>query len=375
MRSTLVILLLFVGLIIGAPLTRDGKQSDGHRTRKGGPIAVNLERKPNRIPHLMLRDMFRTMERVWFPNAYGRAQSVDFRLSVDADLPARALSSRSRSGGSVNFDVDVQGLATPSGNYAMELTGGLGEVDIVKNTRRTMMVGKNFRAFSDTPRRTRSKNAGLTNYRSYLLKYAKAMENQLLDSGVYRSVYKGSTTYMGREVNIITVYKPRGRNFRPNSKRPISMRKMWTFWHDGGYEIWLDQATKLPLVVFYTNTDDNIFANFSIDYTSDRMPIRINFNNNSVGAEGRGDIVLDFDRARMLRGFSFRFNSDKGVSMRADASLLFGAAPPSDSFRILPPFGFRKMNRDHLRLMVLTEVSGGLLKLKQYGINIKNFKF
>ena len=155
----------------------------------------------------------------------------------------------------------------------------------------------------------------------------------------------------------------------------MPLNKMWTFWHDGGYEIWLYENNYLPAVVFYTNAQDNIAAHFSIDYDRDWLPLRLNFQNNTYGAEGRGDVVFDFDSQKLLKGLSLRFDGVKGVSLRLDASLLFGGEPGPESFRVIPPFGFRKLNRDHLKLMILTQISGGLLKLKKYGINIKNFKF
>ena len=373
-----LILLALLYSVPNTPAQKYSRSGEADRARRGGPAVQDLKREQALSPHMLLSNMFDAMEKIWVPNVYGEHKSVEFRLREDADLPARAVSRRvptADTGEQIDFNLDLEGVAAPNGRYRMELEGGLGEVEMVHDLRRSLVASQTFRAFSDTPKRGRSDNAGLRNYRSYLLRHLNAMKNQVLNSGNYRSVYAGTGMHMGKEVHVIRLYKPLSKARKPLGKKPIPLRKMWTFWHEGGYEIWLHHGSFLPAVVFYTNVDDNVFANFSIDYTREWLPFRIDFTNNSVNAEGRGDIVLDFASDRTLRGFSLRFDGNHGVSLRADATLDFEGAPASDAFRILPPFGFRKMNRDHLKLMIMTEISGGLLKLKKHGINFKNFKF
>jgi len=348
---------------------------DGNLTRRGGPDAGDLTRKSDMNAFHLLVNMFTSMEHFWFPAAYEQAGHLDMRLRLDANLPVSAVSRRKTSSETMDFQIELEGVATPNGRHALKLTGGLGEVDLVDDKRRSLVASKSFKSFSDTPHRARSKGANLTNYRSYVLSHLGRMKSQMLESGVYRQVYVGSGSYQNKTVHIVRVYKPLKKRARLNGKRPVPLKKMWTFWHDGGYEIWLYEGTNLPAVVFYTNNDDNIFANFNIDYDKNWLPFRINFNNNSVGAEGRGDLVLEYNEKRLLRGASLRFDGTRGISVRADTTLDFGGEPAADTFRILPPFGFRKMNKDHLKLMIMTEISGGLLKLKKYGINLKNFKF
>lgn len=345
------------------------------RARENGPVLGELSRLSGVSAHEALAEMFLAIQRTWLVQDYAKAGHVIFQARLNADLPMATLDRRLKSRESVDFDLDIEGTATPNGKYRIELRGSLGEVELIHDLKRTFVASQDFKSFSDTPVRARSRNANLTNYRSYLLRQIGALKAQILQSGSYQSVYVGSQTYQGRDVHVIRTYKPGGRKVVKNKKGPMALNKLWTFWHDGGYEIWIYQTTKLPAVVFYTNLDDDVYANFTIDYDRYWMPSRISFQNNSLGAEGSGDLVFQFDRDRVLTGISLKFLGENGVALHLDATLLFGGAPLEDAFRIIPPFGFRKLNRDHLKLMLLTQISGGLLKLKKHGFNIKNFKF
>jgi len=367
MKSVMLLVLIAVPNVLA-------QEQEENLSRKNGPRLERMERKPGLAPHALLTNMFDAIENLWLPEAYATATGVGFRVSIDADLPARALTRQAPSEETVDFEITLDGVAAPNGRYRMEMDGGLGRVTIVDDLRRKLVTSQGFKSFSDTPRRTRPTNANLTNYRSWFLRYLGKMRAAVLKSGTYRSVYAGSGTHMGQEVHVIRLYKP-GKSRPSNSRQPVPLRKLWTFWHDGGYEIWLYQGSYLPAVIFYANDEDNVFANVSFDYSPESLPLRIDFVNNSVGAEGRGDIVFDFGSDRVLRGASLRFDSRKGISLRLDATLDFTQNPDREDFRIIPPFGFRKMNRNHLELMILTEISGGLLELKKHGVNFKNFKF
>lgn len=343
--------------------------------RRGGPEIPNPRRMPGINPHELLAQMFTSMEKLWLPAAYEQAQAVTFRASVQADLPsAGQFDARASDGGALSFDIDMDGLAAPNGRYKLDMQGGIGDVTVIKDLRRHVVVSQDFRAFSDTPKRGRSRGANLTNYRSYALRHLATVRQQILDSGVYRSVYVGTGEHDGAKVHIVRVYKPTPKR-RIDHKRPIPLRKLWTFWHDGGYELWIYDSVKLPSVVFYTNVDENIFANFSIDYDRDWLPKRITFQNNSAGAEGNGDLLFTFDSNGLLSGISLKFIGSNGVDLSLTASLNFESGLREDAFRVQPPFGFRKLNRDHLKVMLMTQISGGLLKLKKHGLSLKNFKF
>ena len=369
MRKQLLTLLLILPVSVLLPAA-----NETDRTRAGGPSLPEISRMPGVAPHELLGQMFSAMETLWHLELYVDAKQVDFRARLDADLPAAALDQRTKSAEPISFNLQLGGVATPNGRYKVKLEGDLGQVDIVEDLRRTFVSSQDFKSFSDTPRRARSKDANLDNYRSYFLRKLGELKHQILESGSYRSVYVGSGVHEGFPVHVLRVYKP-SRGGATNKKAPMAINRMWTFWQDGGYEIWLYQTSKLPAVVFYTNVDDNIFANWRFDYDGAWMPNRISFQNNSTGAQGSGDVVFDFDGEHQLSGLSLKFNGDRGVSLRFDATLYFGSEPEKEAFRIIPPFGFKKINRDHLKLMLMTQISGGLLKLKRYGINFKNFKF
>jgi len=348
--------------------------SDAQRAYKGGPVMKDARAHPGVSAQKVLDDMFKTIEQHWLVDAYQQARYLNFRATINADLPARSVDRRLDSDESVDFNVRLDGVSAPNGRYRIKLDGGLGDVEMTGDDKRSFLASQDFKSFADTPVRVRSANANLDNYRSYLLRYVGRLKAQIFDGGAYRTSYAGTGTHEGRQVDVVQIYKPRiGKP--ADSRRPMALEKFWTFWHDGGYELWIDKITKLPVVVFYTNADDNVFANFSIDYDRQYRPSRITFVNNTVDAEGSGDLVLSFDSDGLLRSFNLKFEGANGISLRFDATLDFIAETAADAFRVVVPFGYRKINRDHLKLMILTQLSGGLLKLKKHGVNIRNFKF
>ena len=365
----MVNLLIILAMVNGPQAINDAK-----RAYQGGPVMNDARRHPGVTAHKVLGDMFAAMEKHWFVDAYRDASYVDFRATISADLPARAVDRRLDSDESVDFNVRLDGISAPNGRYRMKLDGGLGDVEMTRDGRRSFLTSQDFKSFADTPIRARSANANLTNYRSYLLRYVGRLKAQIFEGNGYRTTYVGTGSHQGRQVDVVHIYKPRLGKAR-NKKRPMALERFWTFWHDGSYELWIDKITKLPVIVFYTNADDNVFANFDIDYDRQFRPVRIRFVNNTVDAEGSGDLTMDFDRSGLLKSFNLRFDGRNGISLRFDANLEFISDAAADAFRIVAPYGYRKINRDHLKLMILTQLSGGLLKLKKHGVNIRNFKF
>ncbi len=360
-----------------ALLASAAAQTSEGPARRNGPVLKRTARPPGVAPKEALADMFLAIERAWIAPEYERAASLDIRARLSADLPAgragRGAAAVAGAAGakSLSFDVSVDGLAAPDGRYNLKVAGGLGDVAMVHNGKRRLTVSDDFRSFSDTPVRNRRDEANLTNYRSYLLRRFNGLKTRILDSGAYRVVYDGVGSFEGREVTTLRVYRPG--KIRKSKVMPLS--RLWTFWADGAYEIWIYRSSKLPAAVFYTNVDDDVYANFTFAYDRQWLPTRVTFNNNSAGASGSGDLIFSYADDRTVKGVSLRYSGDNGVYLNLDASLLLRGAPGPGAFRAIPPFGFRKLNRDHLKVMLLTQISGGLLKLKKHGFSLKNFKF
>lgn len=360
------------GQNMAKPQYRDLPAPD--RSRNGGPSLNKLNRFKLLSPQEVLTDMFNAVDKLWLQDGYEQAVALDFRADVEAQLPVPRTTRNVSGEGSLDMDFRVEGVSAPNGSYRMDVEGGFGALQLINDGRRFLLASEDFKSYADRPIRKRNENANLNNYRSYMRRYLGKMRSDIMDSGRWRMVYLGEGESEGHGVHVVRVYQPTG-TLRTNKKAPVSLDKMWTFWQEGAYEIWIHKQVKLPMVVFYSNPEDNIFANFRFDYDSDWLPQRISYVNNSTGASGRGDVVMSFDDARLLTGLSLKYDGDNGISLNLNATLDFLEAVEADAFRVIPPFGHRKINMDHLKLMVMTQISGHLLKLKRHGINLKNFKF
>lgn len=368
-----VVWFALIGTAFGFAQTESKGTNSGERTRDGGPQVEQLLRRKALTAHEVLGEMFTAIEKTWVLEAYEGYGYLQFNADLSGKLPGNA-SGKGAVGG-IDVDVEVEGKMTPSGKHALEIRGEFGALDLVNDLRRRLVTSRAFKAFSDRPVPARNANANLTNFRSYMLRYLGKIKSSMMGAGGFRSVYVGSGSHEGYDVDVVRVYRPPGKVVI-DRRQPISLKRIWTFWQDGAYEIWVHRNTRLPAAVFYTNVEDQIYANFKFDYDRNWLPIRIVYNNNSVGSEGHGDLILDFGEDRLLRGMSLNFSGDNGLELAMDATMFFGAAPPSDDvFRIAPPFGFKKVNHDHLKVLILTQISGSLLKLKKHGVNLRNFKF
>jgi hypothetical protein len=344
------------------------------RSRNGGPSLNKLNRFKLVSPQEVLSDMFNAVDKVWISDAYEQSVAVDFRADVEAQLPVPRSTRNINGEGNLDMDFRLEGVAAPNGRYRMDVEGGFGELLLINDARRFLLASTDFKSFADRPIRKRQQNANLTNYRSYLRRYMGKMRSDIMESGRWRMAYLGEGESDGHKIHVVRVYQPTA-NLRNNKKAPVSLDKLWTFWQAGAYEIWIHRQVKLPMAVFYSNPEDNIYANFRFDYDGDWLPQRISYVNNSTGASGSGDLVLNFDDANLLTGMNLKYFGENGIAIEFAASLDFLENVDADTFRVIPPFGHRKLNMDHLKLMVMTQISGHLLKLKRHGINLKNFKF
>jgi len=364
-------ILLYLSLLLspfdsGQSRTPAPSQTQTGRAHLNGPQLHDLERRSPLSAHEILHKMFVTMESKWLVAGYQQAGSVEIRGNLDVELPA---GQNQRS--AARFSVEVDGIYNPNGTYIYKVQGDLGDLELVRNRKRQLTISHDFKSFSDTPQRARSSQANFLNFQTYLLSKMVPFKHRILESGYYRYAYGGSGNYQGRLVHVVRVFEPAVKQ-RPKSG-PIPIKKLWTFWHSGGYEIWIYEDTFMPAVVFYTNVADRIFANFSIDYDRQGFPYRLALNNNSAGFEGTGQIDMVFDEQGLIKGLRMQVDSNKGHALLFDGNLSF--ASEAGEPRALPPFGYKKVNRDHLKLLITTQVAGGLLQLKKNGVNIKNFKF
>lgn len=309
----------------------------------------------------------------WLPQVYQNARAVDLKVDLDMTIkPPRELGSKT----DMEFRVDLEGLALPSGQYRFKVNGELGEMDMYRGPTKKMLVYHTGKGFSDQ-NLPRSENANLDSYRSYALRYLGELQNQVLQKGGYRFIYVGSGDYQGKLVDRIKIAKDvkKRRAKKKDKKQTVPLNRLWSFWQDGEYELWVYQDTYLPAAVFYANREDHIYANIIVSYHSDLLPSSFLLTNNSTGFEGRADIQLDYAEDRTISRVSFKMRSSDANDMSFDAHLAFKSDFDQRDLQGIPPYGYQKLNPDHLKILILTPIIGNLLNLRQQGLNLKNFKF
>jgi hypothetical protein len=337
-------------------------------SHRNGPRLNDSAHFTELAPYEIIQAMFAAMKTLWLKPAYMGANQVNLRGNLEAVLPPRNPQAGQQA---MNFDTQLAGDYRTDGSYHYDFKGSLGEGTLLRSPTKSMTISHTIRAFADQPQYARPSGARYSNFHSWLLGLLGPMEQQILESGVYRYVYGGSGNFEGRLVHVVRIYKPQ----KPGaaSRGPMPLKRLWTFWHDGGYEVWIYADNYLPAAFFYTNGPDLIHASVSFHYHKPTLPHAISFQNNSTGFEGKGEFELAYDAEGLLESVDFQFSGDRGQRIQLECSLSY--SKENEALKALPPFGYQKVNADHLRLLLTTQMTGSLLQLRKYGLNIKNFKF
>ncbi|PIE89936.1 MAG: hypothetical protein CR997_08975 [Acidobacteria bacterium] len=342
------------------------------RSKINGPVLNDSNYQPHKSGHALLKECLEAVKKRWLPMEYQKSRAVELNMDMNLNVrPPRETGLTER----MELDISVEGVAMPNEQYKLKVNGKIGEIDLIKSRTRRMTVYHTGNSFSDQPL-PRNDNANINNYRSYALRHLGQMSDVLLNKGGYRIKYLGSGNYQGQLIDRIGLSKASSRKGkRKTQKAPVPMNRIWTFWQTGQYEVWIYQGSKLPAAVFYANPDDHIYANFTIDYNQSFLPDLFVLQNNSTGFEGRTEIRLHYTRKGLLELVSFEFHTSDGHQMHFNARLRFLQEAEDGLISGIPPFGYQKINQDHLKLLLMTQTAGNLLNLKQHGLKLKNFKF
>jgi hypothetical protein len=339
------------------------------RAKLNGPALNDPAYQKEKSGFAIFSQCLNTIQKKWIVQAYSQAHAADLDVSLNFTIvPPRGTAKMDP----MNFDVDLNGTALPNGLYHLNIQGELGDMELTRNVQRQLLVYQAGKAFSDQIL-PRHENANLKSYRSYALRYLGRVGKQVMSGGGYRLKYVGSGNFKGQLIDRISISKPPRRH--RNKKQPVQMNRIWTFWQDGKYEVWVYQASHLPAAIFYSNPNDHIYANIEIQYKDGILPSAFFLQNNSSGFEGSSDIQLSYADNRTLQRIFFKMHSSEGHDVSFDAFLGFKSVVNTEDLRGLPPIGFRKMNPDHLKLLIMVQVAGNLLNLQKHGLHLKNFKF
>ena len=339
------------------------------RAQLNGPVYNDPNYQPQKSGHTLFTECLDAIKKKWLPMTYQSAKAVE--LDVDLKLnvkPPRETGLTDY----MEFEVQLDGVALPNERYNLKVTGDVGNMELIRSQTRKLMIYHSGKGFADQTL-PRGKHSNIDSYRSYALRHLGVLSDQILKNGGYRLKYLGSGNYKGQLIDRISISKIVKR--KRNRKGPIPMSHLWTFWQSGKYEVWIFQGSKFPAAVFYSNPEDHIYANFTIDYNEQLLPELFVLQNNSSGFEGHTEIRFDFDENRLLELVSFRFHTSEGHQMSFDARLNFLKEVEDGLISGIPPFGYQKMNQDHLKILVMAQMAGNLLNLRQHGLKLKNFKF
>lgn len=354
---------------ISQPPDPASQTSSISRSRLNGPAMNDPVFQSEKSGFAIFSECVKNIQQRWVPMAYQEARAVELDVHLKMKIqPPRGLSQL----GPQEFSVNLSGLALPNEQYHLKLKGELGEMDLVRSATKKMLVYHPGKSISDQIM-PRGQNANLQSFRSYALRYLGLLQTQVLTQGGYRLKYVGSGNYQGQLIDRISIAKPAVK--RKNKEQPVPMNRLWTFWQEGQYELWIFQGSHLPAAIFYSNTDDNIYANITFSYNSRLLPSLIMLQNNSSGFEGGSEIQITYSPDNTLQRIAFYIHTSDGHDLSFDAQLAFSSLYEERRLIGIPPFGYQKMNPDHQKLLIIAQFAGNLLNLKQHGLKLKNFKF
>jgi hypothetical protein len=333
----------------------------GGRAYLNGPTLHDLIQDRNVNAVAELNAMCDTLAKEWIAAPYEQAKAVD--LQADLFLqPAPG----------VSFRGSTVGLLLPNGQYKMSFSGDLGTMELARSPVKKITIHHDQGMFSDQAL-PRHPNANLGSLQSLLQQKLFTLRQQLISSGQFERHYLGSGNFNGQLIHRIALQtRTTGAT---NRKAPIALNTLWTFWQSGTYELWIDQATHRPHALFFTNADHNIYANMTFLYNPEGLPALIELQNNSSGFEGRSEIALTFHPDNTMKSVDFSMENAQGLSLTFSAALSYQSQVSPFELLLIPPPQARKISPDQLKLLVLSQVAGQLLRLQQNGLRIRNFTF
>ncbi len=326
-------------------------------------------------PQQLIRSMFDAVDQHMFASGYDNKPMADVSGSLSVTTPPVTVSKKLQHlATDISFSVSFTGPLLPDRTFRFEFGGELGQFTLAQSGTREILYSDDFNAYAMS---TKGSRGGARSFASFFRHYTNSIRADILTSGRWSFELHEDVVFAGEKCHVVTV----STRFKEEDRRKARARvqkidELLTFWKRGRVTFTIRQSDFMPMKIEYDNPVQNIRSELFFTYPSGQSrPVRADVSGNSGGIQGSGELMLDYDTAGAIRSVSFRFDNQLGQMFSGDLTLNYRSDADPSAISFMPPMGAQRMHKDNLKLLMLTNVAGSLLRMQQAGINIKTLSF
>ncbi len=324
-------------------------------------------------PASVLSKMFTSVSKNIFGKEYESLKSLQVDGNISVTAPVSSLSKKLKNiNESASFSVGLTGTFLPNGERKLDLSGDLGDVVLSLKNGKDIIYSEDFSAYSLNRKGVSSR---LNNFRSFFNTKLNEIKNDMLTSGrwslsINKGIVYGSENCF--KVTASTYFKEEEKRLARSKAQNFD--DLITFWKRGTVIFFIRKKDFMPLKIEYENPIENIKSELVFSYSGNK-PLTISVSGDAAGVYGSGDLNLSYNEKGVLQSASLDFSNQLNQSFSFSFSLNFSKTVNKGDIAFIPPFGSSKMGKENLKLLILTNVAGTLLRMQQAGIKIKTLKF
>jgi len=325
-------------------------------------------------PSVVLTKMFNSVKKNVFGKEYENRKSLQLDGSLSVNTPLSTLSKKLKNiNESASFSVNFSGTYLPNGEKKIDLSGDLGDIILSFRKGKNIIYSEDFEAYS-LNRKGASSN--LSNFRSFFNAKLNEIKNDMLNSGRWSLSINKSVVYGSDSCFKLTASTYiREENRRSARSRSQNFDDLITFWKRGTVVFFVRKSDYMPVKIEYENPIENIKSELVFAYGKNSKPIGVNVSGDAAGVFGSGEMAISYLEDGVMQSMSLDFSNQLNQAFSFSLSFNFQKNINKDSIMFIPPFGTQKMRQENLKLLILTNVAGTLLRMQQAGIKIKTLKF
>ncbi len=323
-------------------------------------------------PQRILDKMFNSIKANWFPRQYSKFKSLELSGDMSITVPYSSVSRRLKYvQGDLSFSFSFSGVLQPSGVCKFNMQGDFGNVVYCVTPTKTITYSEDFNAYSISD----SNTSNLNNFKSYFVKKVNLIKENF-ESGRWNFQIINNVVLGGDNCYKITAFTPPKKEGTRRNKRSnvIKLKDLLTFYKGGKVVFFIRKKDFLPLRIEYSNDEQNIDSTITFFYGNQKQPASMYVEGTAANVSGRGDASIGYNN-QILSYIQLSFSNALNQSYNFSANFNFKPDVDKSEFTFLPPVDAQAMGRENLKLLILSNVAGTLLRMQQAGINIKTLKF
>ncbi len=322
-------------------------------------------------PRAIVSEMFLSIKKNWFPSLYSKFGACELSGEMSVTVPYSNISRKLKYvEGDLSFAFSFDGVFKPSGECKYRLSGDFGNVVYSVNPAKTVLYSEDFNAYSISD----SSITNLNNFNSFFIKKINELKSNFSSS---RWNYQMETNVVigGDNCYKITAFTPEKEGVRRNSRsNVIKLSELLSFYKKGRVVFFIRKKDLLPVRIEYSNKEQNIDSTITFFYGNEKQPASMYVEGTAANVSGRGDASIGYNN-KVLSYIQISFSNALNQSFNFSASFNFKPKAERTELMFLPPPDAQAMGKENLKLLILSNVAGTLLRMQQAGINIKTLKF